>query len=403
MRGNASRYTGKPKLQDDAMSNQESRFAELGNIIQNRTKEIQQFLSSQGLPSPSLAADAGADLPLPHALQGSRDEILQACTELQALAEGPRMHLTRLTSPTVSKPQQAQVIVADRWQMNIMMSIQAIYRYKIASELSLNERVSFNELAKRCNIDEQDLTRLMRLAIANHIFIEPQKGFIEHSAMSKLLATDPLLHSWIGLVCEEMWPPQQRVVEAMQKWPGSEEPQHTAYCLANPGMTSYFQAMESSPERNRRFAEGMRYLQSAPAFAIEHLFNDLGWDAAQTPKVMVDIGGSLGSIATQLLRRFPALKCEVQDLAETVAEAQVPDDLEGRLEFRAHNFFTEQPRRDADVYFMRSILHDWSDKYALQILRGIVPALKDGATVIINEVCLPEPNRLPFYHAQLLL
>ena len=43
---------------------------------------------------------------------------------------------------------------------------------------------------------------------------------------------------------------------------------------------------------------------------------------------------------------------------------------------------------------MRSILHDWADKYAVRILQALVPALKRGARVLVHELVLPEPNTL---------
>lgn len=281
------------------------------------------------------------------------------------------------------------------------MSLQAIYRFKIASSFALEEEVSYEEIAFRCKIDEQDARRLIRMAIANHIFQEPRKGFVAHSAISKFLVHLPLLNQWVGLVCDEMWPSGCRTIEAMIKWPGSQEPQHTAFALVNNG-DSYFDALGRVGERSQRFADGMRFLQSAPVFDLAHLFHDLEWDSQSCPSSMVDVGGSQGSVSIEILRRYPLLECEVQDLDETVQTATVPEDVTGRLIFRAHNFFTEQPRKNADVYFLRSILHDWSDKYAVQILKHLVPALKHGSKVILNEVCLPEPNTLPYYHAQLL-
>ncbi|XXH02516.1 hypothetical protein Hte_008892 [Hypoxylon texense] len=43
----------------------------------------------------------------------------------------------------------------------------------------------------------------------------------------------------------------------------------------------------------------------------------------------------------------------------------------------------------ADVYFFRSIFHNWADKYCIQILQNLVPALKPGARVVIHERILP--------------
>ena len=282
------------------------------------------------------------------------------------------------------------------------MSLQAIYRYKIASCFAIDEEISFQEIANRCSLDEPDLRRLLRMATANYIFREPRKGVLAHTAITKLLAQDPLVHQWVGLVCDEMWPSGSRTIDAMMKWPGSQEPQHTGVGLTSSTGESLFDMLSRDPQRAQRFADGMKFLQSAPAFNINHLIDDLGWKAEECPSSMVDLGGSHGLISIQLLRRFPGLKCVVEDLPETISCATTPPDLASRLEFKAHNFFTEQPVKNADMYLLRSILHDWSDRYAIQILRNLVPALKKGAKIIINEVCLPEPNVLPFYQEQLL-
>lgn len=59
-----------------------------------------------------------------------------------------------------------------------------------------------------------------------------------------------------------------------------------------------------------------------------------------------------------------------------------------------HDFLEVQPVHGADVYLLRWILHDWSDKYAIQILRNLTPALKKGARVVVNDVCLPAPGQV---------
>jgi len=62
-----------------------------------------------------------------------------------------------------------------------------------------------------------------------------------------------------------------------------------------------------------------------------------------------------------------------------------------RIDFMAHDFFTEQPVT-SDVYLLRYILHNWLDEYAVKILQQPVPVLKPGARVLINNHLLPEPN-----------
>ena len=45
------------------------------------------------------------------------------------------------------------------------------------------------------------------------------------------------------------------------------------------------------------------------------------------------------------------------------------------------------------MYFFRWIFHNQSDTYALLILRSLIPALKKGARIVINDHCLPEPGQ----------
>lgn len=50
-----------------------------------------------------------------------------------------------------------------------------------------------------------------------------------------------------------------------------------------------------------------------------------------------------------------------------------------------HDFFTEQPVKNADVYFFRCTLHNWADNFVIKALRALIPALKPGARVVIQD------------------
>lgn len=52
------------------------------------------------------------------------------------------------------------------------------------------------------------------------------------------------------------------------------------------------------------------------------------------------------------------------------------------------DFFTPQTIR-ADVYYFKSIFHNWADKYSVEILQNLIPALRKGARIVIHERILP--------------
>ena len=85
----------------------------------------------------------------------------------------------------------------------------------------------------------------------------------------------------------------------------------------------------------------------------------------------------------------------VQDMSTDAMESgriaiSSDQNLQRRITFAAHDFFSLQPTA-ADIYIFRHILHDWSDADSVRILKALVPALKDGARVMVSEGIVPEP------------
>jgi hypothetical protein len=279
------------------------------------------------------------------------------------------------------------------------VALQAIFQFDIAKSVGEDEVVTYEEIAKRCGMQVGDAQRLIRMAISYHIFAEPRQNSVCHTAESLLLVEDALLGGWVKLISNDVWPSTPHIVSAMKKWPGSQEPNETAHAEVNGG-ESVWENLAKDPIKAARFAQGMKFLQIHPSYDVNHLCTGLGWER-DCNMLMIDVGGSIGHISQTLLAKHPNLRAIVQDQPEVISQATVPDHFKGRLEYVEHNFFTEQKVR-ADIYLLRSILHDWSDKYAINILRNLIPALNPGAKVVINEVCLQEPNAMSFYDSQLV-
>lgn len=127
-------------------------------------------------------------------------------------------------------------------------------------------------------------------------------------------------------------------------------------------------------------------------YDTSHIFNNYDWKSLG-PVKMVDVGGGAGHHSIELARRFPNLSVIVQDMDKMFEGVKIPEELEGRFKFMAYDLFAPQTIQ-ADVYFFRWIFHNWSDKYSVLIIKALIPALKPGAKIILNESCMPEPGEI---------
>ena len=57
---------------------------------------------------------------------------------------------------------------------------------------------------------------------------------------------------------------------------------------------------------------------------------------------------------------------------------------------------------DADVFFLRKIIHDWPFSKAKQILQQLAKALKRGGLILVMDTILPAPASVPSRHEALL-
>ena len=168
--------------------------------------------------------------------------------------------------------------------------------------------------------------------------------------------------------------------------------------MVNDTQDRLFDELAKFPKRAERFASSMSFRATAASKGdeVSHLLDGYPWSELGACTV-VDVGGSYGPASIALAQRFPNLNCVVQDLPGTISGCSVPPELEGRLKFMAHDFFTEQPVKGAEIYFFRRIFHDWSDEYAARILRCLIGALKPGAKVLIQDLVVSEYGSSSLY------
>lgn len=346
--------------------------------VQDNTNKYLQFFSSQGLAEPSFSHGDGLSpgQPLPADIQAAKEAAFEATDELHHLLLGPMALIANCAG--------------DQY---LMLSVQYIYRYKLAQHVPVDVETTFEDMSKAAKVPVTDLTRFLRVAMGRHVFAEPRKGVVVHTAASRVLLHNSMIEAWLLNIAEEFWPSLSRTVDATRRWPGSEEPNESGYSLAhNTVDENPFDVIKMDPVRQQRFIDAMSFSHLHSSYSMDFLFQSYDFSTAKT---VVDVGGSHGQVALALVKRYPGIsEVIVQDLPDTISGLDIPTEYRARIKGMAHDFLTPQPVKGADVYFLRWILHDWSDKYSVTILRALIPALKQGAKVIINDVCIPEPRQL---------
>ncbi|KAJ9299733.1 hypothetical protein DTO271G3_2617 [Paecilomyces variotii] len=359
-----------------------SELLKLASAISSSTATLDRYLKDNGLPEPSFDATAPPQLALKsvEAFQ-AKNSAINACLELLDRLQGPLTCMLPLYNGS---------------------ALQAISRYNIATHVPIDgSEISYPDLASAAGIDVDDLKQVVRFAIVFHrLFQEPRKGYVTHSAGSRKIAEDPIVQAGVGQF-DEFYGSFARTVDAMTQFQG-HEPNETGFCLSHNTNEDLFSYLRSRPAAAKQFSEAMKfYTGPIPAYSPNLLVQGYPWHQLVKDAVVVDMGGSTGHVAQLIAQAFPDIQVIVQDLPHVVTEAEsarAMDTQELRQHrpvlFKAHDFFTPQTVV-ADAYLLRWVLHDWPDHYVLKILRQLVPGLRTGARVIINESLCPESGSLP--------
>lgn len=135
------------------------------------------------------------------------------------------------------------------------------------------------------------------------------------------------------------------------------------------------------PEYGKPFNEWMTHLSKMSAHTLVGNYDFSG------VRTVCDVGGGHGFLLKTILERYPQARGILFDLPFVVAEADIVmhDD---RCEIVGGSFFENVPR--ADLLILKSILHDWNDEKAVEILRACAAALEPGGKILAMEMVITD-------------
>ncbi|KAH9876418.1 hypothetical protein J1614_003549 [Plenodomus biglobosus] len=359
----------------------QSTLLELATEVQQLTTQIVADLSAKQVPEPTFdpASETIPESP-EHILLRAR--LNDAACDLLRLVNGPR--------------NDARTFVCRLYDLAA---------WQVACEFDLFEAVpedgtaSVQEIAAKSRIDEDRVGRFLRMLATDRVFEEVEKDIFRHTSRSVLYLKDKQWRDVMHYQLDEFFKAASDTSDSIRASPSVADGQSNAFVTRHG--KELFQFYKDDPKRAARFASAMAGLSRLERH-FESLKESFPWDQINGRKV-IDVGGGSGHMSVLLARAFPNLELIVQDSLTMLSSASQNDfsDLNGRVTFMPHDFFTTQPVSGAAAYLLRYITHNWSDEDCIRIFRALVPALEKsppGTSLLINDVVLPALGEASRYH-----
>lgn len=254
-----------------------------------------------------------------------------------------------------------------------------------AAELNISGHLqvgpkSIEDLAIQTKTNSDLLYRFMSTLASQGIFHELDEKFFSNNEVSILLSPDhPQSLYEITLFYKEVISPNwAHLTKTLQSGMTSFEIQH--------GMP-VFKYFKETPVVARRFNAAMA---SKSNFVIENILNIYNFTDFSH---FYDIGSGNGHFAYAALNAYPYLSATLFDLPEVIESAKIkmPSNLRDRCIFVSGDFFSEIPK-NGDIYFLKSIIHDWPDFEAKKILKNCHQAMSSNSRLLIVEPAFLPPN-----------
>jgi hypothetical protein len=254
----------------------------------------------------------------------------------------------------------------------------------VAAELAIADRMSqgpksSDELAAETGVHASSLHTMMRALASFGVFEETDKGGFALTALGRQLCAEAP-GSLRNIVLMFGSPRAWRCTGEMAGSIRTGEPMMRLIF----GMSG-FEYLATHPDEARIFNEAMAEITRHVARAVT-----AAYDFSKS-KVIADIGGGNGTLVSAILAAFPHCRGVVFDLPAGVAEAPTllaAAGLADRCEVVAGDFFQSVPV-GADMYILKSVIHNWDDERSTAILKNCPRALGSEGELLLIERVLP--------------
>lgn len=240
---------------------------------------------------------------------------------------------------------------------------------------------SANELAMLVGAEPQPLYRLLRTLASHGIFLEEKDNSFVLTPLAQLLVTSnpDSLRLLLMKEDESRWNAYGDLLYSIKTGQPAFNHHHGI---------GYFDYIAKNQQLSQSFDVGMANLSAQEDALIASSFD------FSTYHSIVDLGGGIGGLAAEILKKNPSSHGVVYELAHLMDRVEAflqEQGLLSRCKFASGSFFQSIPE-SLDLYMLKRVLHDWDDQACISILRNCQKAMKPTSRLLIIDTVMPEGN-----------
>ena len=254
-------------------------------------------------------------------------------------------------------------------------------RLGLPDQLADNPRSS-GEVAEAVGADADALFRLMRmLASIGVLTMDREERFGLTSLGDTLRSGVPgsVRNFAVAETAPGHWQPWGRMYEAVK----------TGKSMSKSALgMELWDWYSRNPEEGEYFNGAMGDLSAAVSDEVTRIYDFTGF------QTVVDVGGAHGILLAAILKANPGMRGILYDLEHVTATAEeslIAEGIVERCEVITGDFFVSVPP-GGDIHVLKQIIHDWSDKECISILRNCHQALKPKGKLLLVEMIIPPDN-----------
>ncbi|VDB83098.1 unnamed protein product [Peniophora sp. CBMAI 1063] len=371
-----------------------SDLRKLSDIISQAVDQIEGTLSARSLDFPPLNSVYEEEEERVRTLP----EVANAIIAIVAAAEQLAM-VARPPGPTM---------LDMSFKVHVCAALRVAMEGDVAEYLREHGPSNITSIAKQRNLDPSKLGRILRTLATHHVFTEASPDVFTNNRLSSTLdtgrsceqlAADPSAKlvgfpAIMGFMLDTSFKGSAYMPDVVldPATSHSTNPDDSAFSRAFNFNGRFWDLLELPGNERQRERFGAAMLGIGALAHPDSILEVFDWSSLPTGSVVVDVGGGIGTQMVHLARKFDHLTLVSQDRKAVCIDAskyvmqELPSAVQAnRLQIQAHDFFEPQPVKNASVFYLRQICHNWPDALAVKILQRLRDVAQPDTRLVLHD------------------